>query len=567
MSDKNNIIATEKSTQGLEKLLQREEGQFLEFKSCYERPGGKGPRLRPSKEVADDVAVVLSAMANADGGTLVIGVEDDKTITGVGYDRESALLKILRAPQNRVNPPLNPRVEKCWVDGKLILIFEIDWSPEVHQITDGRYLLRVVDKNIPFAAEQIHLIKHAKQKGLYERQFVVGASLSDLDQTLIHQLTRRLDPEHSIQDLLTKYRLVEEHNGQLKITRAALLLFASDPLKWHANAGIDFVKYGGKERQYGARFNVTKRERLEYPIARLILKAYRLIKAHIPERVVLHDLFFQEKYEYPTFAWQEAIVNAVAHRDYSLTGVSVEFWMFDDHLEIRSPGAPPEPVTIEQLSNRQRVHFSRNPTIVRVLTDLGFMRELGEGIPRMFEEMSNQGLKPPEFCMEGFMFTVILRNELILDEKVLEWLEKFKHISLNMNQKRVLAYAKTHNLRFNSAEYQKVAEVNRDLAYREISDLLTYGIVKPIHPRARTYMVIEPQEEPGNPVDLMAKKLVPVLKAKGVVTNSDLRDLMQVSRPEATRRLAALVNEGYLVLKGKKYIAGPKIIPLIKKDI
>ncbi|AGL03479.1 hypothetical protein Desgi_4227 [Desulfoscipio gibsoniae DSM 7213] len=65
----------------------------------------------------------------------------------------------------------------------------------------------------------------------------------------------------------------------------------------------------------------------------------------------------------------------------------------------------------------------------------------------------------------------------------------------------------------------------------------------------------------------MAKKLVPVLKAKGVITNADLRGLMQISRPEATRRLAALVNESYLVLKGKKYIAGPKIIPLIKKDI
>ncbi|AGL03478.1 hypothetical protein Desgi_4226 [Desulfoscipio gibsoniae DSM 7213] len=52
-----------------------------------------------------------------------------------------------RAPQNRVNPPLSPRIEKCWVDGKLILIFEIDWSPKVHQITDGRYLLRVVNNN------------------------------------------------------------------------------------------------------------------------------------------------------------------------------------------------------------------------------------------------------------------------------------------------------------------------------------------------------------------------------------------------------------------------------------
>lgn len=78
--------------------------------------------------------------------------------------------------------------------------------------------------------------------------------------------------------------------------------------------------------------------------------------------LLLHDLFFQEKFEYPTFAWQEAIINAIAHRDYSITGIQVEFWMFDDHLEVRSPGPPPEPVTIEQLAacRRERTLFTQS---------------------------------------------------------------------------------------------------------------------------------------------------------------------------------------------------------------
>jgi ATP-dependent DNA helicase RecG len=93
--------------------------------------------------------------------------------------------------------------------------------------------------------------------------------------------------------------------------------------------------------------------------------------------------------------WQEGIVNAVAHRDYSIQGTQIEIWMFDDRMEIRSPGLPPLPVTLEALNSGQAVHVSRNPRIARVLAELGFVRELGEGVPRMIAEMERQGFYPP----------------------------------------------------------------------------------------------------------------------------------------------------------------------------
>ncbi len=130
----------------------------------------------------------------------------------------------------------------------------------------------------------------------------------------------------------------------------------------------------------------------------------------------MHDLFFRERLEYPTFAWQEALVNAVAHRDYALTGASIEVWMFDDHITVRSPGLPPAPVTLEQLRQQKSIHFSRNPLIVRVLADLGYLREMGEGVPRMYQEMEHYGLNPPELAAEGFIFSVTLRNAPIYDE-------------------------------------------------------------------------------------------------------------------------------------------------------
>ena len=174
---------------------------------------------------------------------------------------------------------------------------------------------------------------------------------------------------------------------------AALLLFAKDPTRWHPRAGIDFVKYEGNERQHGTSLNVVKRIRFEAPLVRLIDEAVGRIKEHIRERTILHDLFFRERLEYPTFAWQEALVNAVAHRDYSLAGAPVEVWMFDDHISVRSPGLPPPPVTLEHLRQQKSIHFSRNPLIVRVLADLGYLREMGEGVPRIYQ--GNGNLRPP----------------------------------------------------------------------------------------------------------------------------------------------------------------------------
>ena len=118
--------------------------------------------------------------------------------------------------------------------------------------------------------------------------------------------------------------------------------------------------------------------------------------------------------EYPTFAWQETIVNAVAHRDYNDQGREIEVWFFDDRLEVLSPGELVVPVTLEHLRAQRRVHASRNPLLVRVLVEAGIMREEGEGIPRMFAEMEESSLKPPAFMVEDVEFRVTLWNEPVV---------------------------------------------------------------------------------------------------------------------------------------------------------
>jgi ATP-dependent DNA helicase RecG len=535
----------------LGRLLARDEGQFLEFKSAYERPGGVDLRRRKATAVAWDIAETLSAMANADGGTLLLGVEKDKAVTGVDYPDDKLTL-LRQATQNLLQPPLKAHLTELIHEGRRILAFEVDSSLVPHQLADGRYLLRVRDQNLPFPADQIAILKRARAGGQYERQFVHEARFEDLDPHLLARFAQRLGDPRPAEDILYRdYHLVDFQNGQARLTLAALLLFAQDPLRWHPRPGIDFVKFEGTERRYGPELNVVRRARIEHPLFNLIDEAFALIKEHVRERTVLHDLLFVEQFEYPAFAWQEAIINAVAHRDYGLTGTSIEVWMFDDRLEVRSPGDLPGPVTLERLLRRERMHFSRNPLLVRVLTDLGYMRDLGEGIPRMFEVMEQSYLHPPEFSQDGFMFQVTLRNTPVYDLQTQRWLQQFADYPLNERQRRILAYAHQHGHAFTNHAYQKVSEVERDSAYREIQEMVRLGLVaRPSGQYGRTYSVVGPTAVELIPDGL--RTILAILSARGYVTNRDLRQAWGVSHSTAWHRVKELINEGFLRQAGEK---------------
>ena len=532
-------------------LLCNPEGQFLERKSCYDRSGGR-VRRRDVRSVARDIAETLSAMANADGGTVVVGVEDDGTPTGVDYPEDR--LNVLReAPRNLVRPPLRAHIETPTVRGVRLLVFEVDWSPEAHQLTDGRYLLRVGDQNQPFPAEQIEALKAGKRRRVAEVRIVPEASLADLDLDLLQRLREHTGLALSDEALLLRYRLAESRNGRLVLTLAALLLFGEDPGRWHPRCGIDFVKYEGTERRYGAELNVIKREWIEAPLVTLLERTFETIRPHIRERQRLVDLFFEERLEYPTFAWQEAIINAVAHRDYGFEGVGIEVWMFDDRLEVRSPGELVEPVTLERLRKRERVHASRNPRIVRVLTDLGYMRELGEGIPRMFDIMEGEGLYPPEFRLEAdVIFTVVLRNTPVYSAETRRWLRQFEHLGLSGNQKRLLAYAREHDGTFTSRAYQKLVGVDIYTASQDIKDLIRKGVARLQKKGGRIYKLVEPGEEESLAFPPEYQVLETRLAKKGWITNTDIREVLGVSRHEATRIAANLVKMGLLRKEGER---------------
>jgi ATP-dependent DNA helicase RecG len=437
----------------------------------------------------------------------------------------------------------------------------VDWSPDVHQLGDSRYLLRVDDRNSPFAADRIAALKAAKAQGLLERSFPPAARMEHLDLSLVSKELGPVWPDLPPEDILRRYGLIADRNGHSVPTLAALLIFGREPVHWHPRCGIDFVRWEGTERKHGEELNIAKRIRIEAPLAVLIRQARESIQPFIRERQQLHDLFFKERLEYPTFAWQEAIVNAVAHRDYSLQGAPIEIWMYEDRMEIRSPGPPPAPVSLDALNRAERVHFSRNPLLVRVLADLRYMRDLGEGIPRIFSEMDRAGCYPPRFeVVGGFVFQVMLRNEPIYDRATLDWLEAFKDLNLSGDQKRTLAYAHAHGNRFTSREFQKVIGTDIYGASYAIKDLIRKGVVRSTGKRSRIYEVHEPLRVSDEmPVEM--KRVLKQLQKKGHLKNEDLQDLLGVSRITAWRLLTSWIQERWVAPKGAKRGRGRFYVP------
>jgi len=194
------------------------------------------------------------------------------------------------------------------------------------------------------------------------------------------------------------------------------------------------------------------------------------------------------------------------------------------------------------------------------------MRELGEGIPRMFEIMEKEGLKPPEFRMEaGAIFVVALHNTVVYSPQTLKWLQQFDAYDLSSNQKRLLAYAQSHRGQFTSRAYQKLVGVVIYTASRDIKDLVRKGIVQLIQKGGRIYKVVEPSARDAIPMPEDLEKLLPILHSNGYIRNRDVRRVHGLSRMQAYRLLEQWVASGFLQKKGRgrgsQYVLTKNVTP------
>lgn len=557
------------SEEEIRELLERDEGQFLERKSLWDRDP---PTPRPLKRraVRDFVAECVAAFANSDGGDLLLGAEDDGEPTGHGYPEE-AIREFFSVAKHRLRPPVAVRTQRAQIEGKEILLIHVPPAARAVLVEGNGFPYRVGDRIVRESEEAINSRKEAYRRVGFEQRIRHEATLDDLDLDLARSiLAKTVRGGRAPEEALEVYGLIHRAPDGPRVTNAALLLFGKGPLaRWHPHADIRFFRVEGKERRHGPHRNVAQLARIEQPIARIIPEAHRYAAAQIRKSERLHDLFFREMPEYPEFAWQEAIVNAVAHRDYGNQALGVEVWFYEDRMEVLSPGGVVPPVTVEALRSRRPVHASRNPLIVRVLVEAGFMREEGEGIPRMYDEMEAVFLKPPAFEERQGTFVATLFNTPVFEGVSPEWKRFVDQLPLSASQKRVLLLRPEG---FTNKDYRDVnRDVDRDQAYREIQEMVEMGLVRaPERPgRGARYQLVPEVLQAKQWLESRVRGLRGFLAEHEWIKNADYRTLFGVPRYRAVIELRRLVEDGYLVLEGERrgarYRPGPRLGTLARK--
>jgi ATP-dependent DNA helicase RecG len=416
------------------------ESHFREFKSALEgRPDNK--RARFTKSICADIAEALVSFANADGGAVLIGVEDDGTITGIPHSEEE-IQTMLNSVQTHIYQnqqlPLN-NANKLVLDNKIILFFSVNkGTTMIYQLPDGRCVRRKDKTTIPASVDQIHFERQEIKSREYDSQFVDGALVTDLDVRLLQGIADQYIKGLSIERYLQQIGLAEYAQNSLLLKRAALLLFATDIDRWHPRSQVRFLKVKGNTLEAGEKYNVVSDDIVKGNIFELVIKSWEHLRSYLAYKTEFGtNSQFEQKYIYPEDAVREAILNAIAHRDYSIAN-AIEIYIFNDRIEIKSPGALISTLTVKNLYELEGSHESRNALIARVLRENKLMRELGEGMKRIFGLMQEQELEKPELYSNGLWFRVTLSNKTIFSTKQIEWLEQFDKFKLTKNQKQII---------------------------------------------------------------------------------------------------------------------------------
>ena len=362
---------------------------------------------------AKTLAIHLIAFANADGGVIAVGVEDDGTITGIdGYQEH--INELLRVPFDYCKPSVQIETELLACtnrDGEpdYILLIEVLQSNELHANQADDVFFRVGDKSKKLNFDERLQLMYAKGTRYFEDTPVPDAAMEDIDLDFVREYTQKLGYRKSPEEYLRENKeFISTKGGKEEVSTAAMLLFGKNPKHYFPRARIRFVRYEGTEAKVGAEMNVIKDVVFEGRVLQVIEKALEFVRSQIKERTYLGaDTRFFTEPEYPEFAWKELIVNAVAHRDYSIKGTDIQIKMFDDRLTVESPGTLPG---IVRLNNMRHVHFSRNPKIAQFLHEYEYVQEFGEGVDRLYEVMETAGLPQPEYRMEAFMLYATIRN-------------------------------------------------------------------------------------------------------------------------------------------------------------
>ena len=359
----------------------------------------------------DDLADEIAAFANARGGVILIGVDDDGTIVGLNrQELDAAEETVVQICRDSIDPVVHIVTDKLRIDDKNLLKIEVPQSPFVHKSSDG-YFIRQGSSKMEMSTEWLgQLLQNRSQvhRISFDEQFVPNTNKDTLKEPLyLRFITEGATEREQIENLLLKRRLLVKEGQEYRASVAGVLMCSDTPDDYLYNSFIQAVFYNGEEKD--ANYQIDAKD-FKGPLDQQIVDAFKFVQRYnqVSARKEIGRI---ERAQYSMRAVFEAIVNAVVHRDYSKTGSKIRLFMFADRLELYSPGALANTLTVDDLPYNQA---TRNELLARLLSEITldddmskqvvrrhFLERRGEGVRIILDESKTLSGKVPVYELFG----------------------------------------------------------------------------------------------------------------------------------------------------------------------
>ena len=358
----------------------------------------------------DSLADEIAAFANASGGVILIGVDDNGIIVGINrQDLQVYENTVIEICHDSIDPTVDIVTEKLRIEDTNILKIEVPRSLFVHKTSNGYFIRQGSTKREMSTSRLARLIQSRSQGGTisFDKQFVANTNKKTLTEKLYRRFIKEDARNHEIDDLLRKRRLLVKEGKNDRASVAAILMCHDNPDEFLNSSFIQAVYYSGVEMD--ANYQIDAKD-FRGPLDQQITDAFHFVEKHnqISARKTIGRI---EQSQYSMRAVFEAIVNAVVHRDYSISSSKIRLFMFTDRLELYSPGALANTLTLDSLPYDQA---TRNELLTRLLSEImledimekkierrRFLELRGEGVGIILNESTVLSGKTPIYELFG----------------------------------------------------------------------------------------------------------------------------------------------------------------------
>jgi len=328
----------------------------------------------------ETIAKSIVCFANTDGGKLIIGISNSGDIVGV-EDLDEAVRKIDDVAFNRCEPPISILPETVDMDGEIVLIINIPKGEQrPYRTKSGKYYIRSGNRCRQASWQEVRRLYQTSESIYYDETPISKAPLGSLDMDYFRYfLEKHLDisPEESLIESYLENLKVITHNK--KPTLAGILFFGDNPQRFIPYAKIIAAYIPGTDISIPP----ADKKDLDGKIPDILENSSKFLGLYIKEKHRIKDFEAELYPEIPNKVFREGIVNAIAHRDYTINA-PIRLFIFEDRIEIRTPGRLPNTVTIESMKIAG-CHVLRNPTLYNLLYKVGMVTDIGSGVYRMIK--------------------------------------------------------------------------------------------------------------------------------------------------------------------------------------